>query len=255
MPSPSRDPALAGPLAVASEPPTSAFVPQAPPAHIDLAVPPSPRTHRALRRLQSAHTLGAARTANQPSLISQQRRDLQLNVSPTREPKIARSTVVIPQRARANSDAVSQLTQQMASAGGAAGRRAVGGGAKKPVFSHGHLSLQQIFRDGPSDGDYLGALESARWKVIDEGIKSADDGMVSILVVPSMGMTNASLCISLRCVYTYGLFCWTLRSCPRTTIFHTFTAGPHLHIQKSATTRFARSLRTRCSDDASARPV
>lgn len=51
-------------------------------------------------------------------------------------------------------------------------------GLKKPVFSHGHLSLQQIFRDGPSDGDYLGALESARWKVADEGIKSAEDGMV-----------------------------------------------------------------------------
>lgn len=51
-------------------------------------------------------------------------------------------------------------------------------GLKKPVFSHGHLSLQQIFRDGPSNGDFLGALESARWKVVDEGIKSAEDGMV-----------------------------------------------------------------------------
>jgi cell cycle arrest protein BUB2 len=51
-------------------------------------------------------------------------------------------------------------------------------GLKKPVFSHGNMSLQQIFRDGPSDGDFLGALESARWKVVDEGIKSAEDGMV-----------------------------------------------------------------------------
>lgn len=51
-------------------------------------------------------------------------------------------------------------------------------GAKKPVFSHGHLSLQQIIREGPTDGDFLGALESARWKVIDGGVKSAEDGMV-----------------------------------------------------------------------------
>lgn len=61
-------------------------------------------------------------------------------------------------------------------------------GLKKPVFSHGHLSLQQIFRDGPSDGDYLGALESARWKVIDEGIKSADDGMVCHLFARSASL-------------------------------------------------------------------
>jgi cell cycle arrest protein BUB2 len=51
-------------------------------------------------------------------------------------------------------------------------------GQKNPVFSHGHLTLQQIIRDGPTDGDFMGALESARWKVIDEGVKSADDGMV-----------------------------------------------------------------------------
>jgi multidrug efflux pump subunit AcrA (membrane-fusion protein) len=41
-----------------------------------------------------------------------------------------------------------------------------------------HLTLQQIVRDGPTDGDYVGALETARWKVIDEGVKAAEDGMV-----------------------------------------------------------------------------
>lgn len=40
------------------------------------------------------------------------------------------------------------------------------------------MSLQQIIKEGPRDGDYLGALESARWKVVDEGVKSAEDGMV-----------------------------------------------------------------------------
>lgn len=58
----------------------------------------------------------------------------------------------------------------------AASRRS---GIRKPVFSHGQMSLQQIIRDGPNDGDYVGALESARWKVIDEGVNSAEDGMVS----------------------------------------------------------------------------
>lgn len=55
-------------------------------------------------------------------------------------------------------------------------------GVNKPVFSHGHLSLQQILRDGPNDGDYVGALESARWKVIDEGVKSAEDGMSTVRI-------------------------------------------------------------------------
>ncbi|QPG99811.1 hypothetical protein C2857_002606 [Epichloe festucae Fl1] len=146
-------------------------------AHIDLQVPPSPRTHRALRRLQSAHTLGAARSANQPSLLSQQRRDFQRNASPTRS----------PQRGRANSDAASALMQMSAVAGT---KRT---GLKKPVFSHGHLSLQQIFRDGPSDGDYLGALESARWKVIDEGIKSADDGMSPLRIYVWLVLLDAPI--------------------------------------------------------------
>jgi hypothetical protein len=79
-----------------------------------------------------------------------------------------------PQRVRANSDATPPLVSQMNSV--TATKRA---GQRKPVFSHGHLTLQQILREGPADGDFMGALESARWKVIDEGVKSAEDGMVS----------------------------------------------------------------------------
>ena len=151
-------------------------------SHTDLQVPPSPRTHRALRRLQSAHTLGARAAASstttttssslshQPSLITQQRlREQQRNVSPTRNPSTSRS----PQRIRANSDATPPLVSQMNSV--SATKRA---GQKKPVFSLGHLTLQQILRDGPADGDFMGALESARWKVVDEGVKSAEGGMV-----------------------------------------------------------------------------
>lgn len=137
----------------------------------DSQVPPSPRTHRALRRLQSAHNLGAARPTNQSSLISQQRRDLQRNASPTRDSRGTR----LHQRGRANSDAAPAVVHTSPATAGT--RRS---GLSKPVFSHGHLSLQQLFRDGPSDGDFLGALESARWKVIDEGIPSEEDGMVRL---------------------------------------------------------------------------
>jgi cell cycle arrest protein BUB2 len=41
------------------------------------------------------------------------------------------------------------------------------------------MSLERLIRDGPPDGDVQGALESARLKVLDQGIKSDSDGMVS----------------------------------------------------------------------------
>ncbi|KAK7226607.1 hypothetical protein V2G26_014610 [Clonostachys chloroleuca] len=159
MPSPDREP-----------------IPQLHPPQLPLLQPPpSPRTHRTLRRLQSAHTLGSANRGSifsaHASLISQQRQDQQQrNASPTRS-----SNVI--QRVRANSDATSPMVHQMNAV--TAAKRA---GVNKPVFSHGHLSLQQILRDGPNDGDYVGALESARWKVIDEGVKSAEDGMSTVRI-------------------------------------------------------------------------
>lgn len=181
-----------------SNSPFKAAIPSLPaPVNTQLQAPPSPRTHRALRRLQSAHTLGARarEQAATPSLISQQRqRDTQRNASPTRSSPVpvpapvpapgASSPTVPPQsinrspqrertRGRANSDATPPLVHQMNVV--TASKRA---GSKKPVFSHGHLPLHQIIREGPTDGDFLGALESARWKVIDEGVKSAEDGMV-----------------------------------------------------------------------------
>lgn len=173
-------PAAAAPVAPVA-PASKTAIPSLPiSVTTQLQAPPSPRTHRALRRLQSAHTLGArARDQQQPSLISQQRlRENQRNPSPTRSSPVPGATPApinrSPQRGRANSDATPPLIHQMNLV--TASKRA---GNKKPVFSHGHLSLQQIIREGPTDGDFIGALESARWKVIDEGVKSAEDGMVS----------------------------------------------------------------------------
>lgn len=161
---------MSGPPPTAQEAPAALSSIQ----HGTLQAPPSPQTHRALRRLQSAHALGA-RAAAQASLISQQRREQQLPPSPSRNP-VAGSTTRT--RGRANSDATPPPLYQPTAASNA--RRS---GVKKPVFSHGHLSLQQIIRDGPNDGDFIGALESARWKVIDEGVKAAEDGMVRDTIV------------------------------------------------------------------------
>ncbi|KAF4964291.1 hypothetical protein FSARC_7786, partial [Fusarium sarcochroum] len=168
------------------------------PITTQLQAPPSPRTHRALRRLQSAHSLGArARDQNTPSLISQQRlRDSQRNASPTRSSAaqgagsggFSQSINRSPQRGRANSDATPPLVHQMNVV--TASKRA---GSKKPVFSHGHLSLQQIMREGPRDGDFLGALESARWKVIDEGVKSAEDGMSTLRIYVWLVLLDAPI--------------------------------------------------------------
>jgi cell cycle arrest protein BUB2 len=43
------------------------------------------------------------------------------------------------------------------------------------------LSLDRLIRDGPPDGDLLGGLEATRLKILDQGIKSDGDGMVSTI--------------------------------------------------------------------------
>ncbi|RDA85769.1 hypothetical protein CP532_6312 [Ophiocordyceps camponoti-leonardi (nom. inval.)] len=153
-----------------------------------------PRTHRALRRLQSAHNLGtgpskqSSSSSSSPppplplSLIGQQRMIFGRSSSPNSD--ASRS----PQRGRAYSDATSSMAA--ASDGNVARRRSIG---KRPVFSHGHLSLQHIIRDGPNDGDFNGALESARWKVVDEGIKSAEDGMSTLRIYVWLVLLDAPI--------------------------------------------------------------
>jgi cell cycle arrest protein BUB2 len=41
------------------------------------------------------------------------------------------------------------------------------------------VSLDRLVRDGPVEGDILGGLEATRLKILDQGIKSDTDGMVS----------------------------------------------------------------------------
>lgn len=146
-----------------------------PPITTELQAPPSPRTHRALRRLQSAHSLGS-KTANPPSLISQQRlREQQRNISPIRRDLGNGASSRSPQRGRANSDA--PIVHQLQALGAKRSLRSL---LKRTNAAANGLSLQQLLRDGPPDGDVVGALESARIKILDEGIKSDGDGMVSL---------------------------------------------------------------------------
>jgi cell cycle arrest protein BUB2 len=146
---------------------------------------PSPGPHRALRRLQSAHNLGSSdlRGSAQASLLSQ-RRQQQLqqhqqplgSVSPIRKDQSNASNLLSsnPQtRIRSNSDA----SVMSATGGGAAGRGQETGrgvGVVEPI------SLDRFIRDGPQDRDLVGALESTRLKILDQGIKSDSDGMVGL---------------------------------------------------------------------------
>lgn len=61
------------------------------------------------------------------------------------------------------------------STGPASRRVAIG---KKVVLSD-IPSLDRLIRDGPGDGDLAGALVNMRLKILDQGIKSDSDGMVS----------------------------------------------------------------------------
>ncbi|KAI1760391.1 TBC-domain-containing protein [Hypoxylon sp. FL1150] len=139
-----------------------------------LHAPPSPHTHRVLRKLQSAHNLGAAaRNPSQNSLISQQ--ILQENTpSPSLRGALNRS----PQRNRANSDAATPPSVPSVFPNNIL----MSLSNKRTALSRGlravdTMSLDRLIREGPPDGDVEAALESARLKVLDQGIRSDSDGM------------------------------------------------------------------------------
>ncbi|KAI1341508.1 rab-GTPase-TBC domain-containing protein [Xylariaceae sp. FL0016] len=156
--------------------PTRDAIPNLAPPVTQLHAPPSPRTHRTLRKLQSAHNLGASArvTQNPPSLISQQRlRDVHSrDVSPTRRQALSRS----PQRNRANSDATPPGLLHATSSVSLTNKRSA---LTRTSTAADTMSLDRLLRDGPPDGDLSGALESLRLKVLDQGIKSDSDGMSS----------------------------------------------------------------------------
>ncbi|OIW35090.1 TBC-domain-containing protein, partial [Coniochaeta ligniaria NRRL 30616] len=171
----------------------------------------SPGTHRALRRLQSAHNLGA-KASSQPSLISQQRHQLQLQqlsqhqqlhppnshnqTQHTHQPSSGSpvrrnaSNNRSPQRHRANSDAnanpplVHQANSMPPPKRSALNRRSTAADG---------MSLDRLLREGPPGGDVAGALESARLKILDQGIKSDSDGMSSLRIYVWLILINAPI--------------------------------------------------------------
>lgn len=197
MPSPTRE-------MIRERKDSTTLAPRAPlgiPATMQLhPPPPSPGSHRTLRRLQSAHSLGA-KAASQPSLISQQRfhqlqhqhlpaHRLQLSEHPQlqhplqqqvyppprRNANSNNNTSRSPQRARASSDApfLPILIPQQVGAMTAVRRSAL----SKRSLAADAMSLERLLRDGPPNGDVEGALESTRLKILDQGIKADSDGMV-----------------------------------------------------------------------------
>ncbi|KAL2014951.1 hypothetical protein VTK56DRAFT_6732 [Thermocarpiscus australiensis] len=172
------------------------------PATTQLHPPPSPGIHRTLRRLQSAHSLGAKAATHQPSLISQQRLQLQrqqlqhlhlhqqqkvLYKPPSSTPRRHASINRSPQRGRASSDAPNlhhfgTMSTMIATRRPALSKRSVAADA---------MSLDRLLREGPPNGDVEGALESTRLKILDQGIRSDSDGMSSLRIYVWLILLNA----------------------------------------------------------------
>jgi len=67
------------------------------------------------------------------------------------------------------------------------------------------LSLDRLIREGPPDDDVISALSTMRFKVLDQGIKTDTDGMVSCTADRlALRELTVSFLSSPRVVYTYG---------------------------------------------------
>jgi cell cycle arrest protein BUB2 len=88
------------------------------------------------------------------------------------------STNPSSQRARSNSDAppLPDPAQFAATMTAAKTRPSV---LSKRSLAADAMSLERLIREGPPNGDVEGALESTRLKILDQGIRSDSDGMVS----------------------------------------------------------------------------
>ncbi|KAJ8059421.1 hypothetical protein OCU04_012365 [Sclerotinia nivalis] len=141
--------------------------------------PSSPR--RALRRLQSAHTLGSA--FNQPSLIAQQHKQALQKIIPPVPKDATQSSTTTRSRARSNSDVTNMVPVPTSTA-----RRPT---ANRNLTASESMSLDRLLRDGPPDGDIIGGLESMRLKILDQGVKSDSDGMSSLRIYIWLILLNA----------------------------------------------------------------
>ncbi|KAI1828489.1 rab-GTPase-TBC domain-containing protein [Xylaria intraflava] len=147
---------------------------------IDFQAPLTPRTQRTLRKLQSAHNLGAAaNTTGGPTTILTHQKLQELHsrdISPTRRQALSRS----PRRPRANSDASGSVNpSNLRAASSSTSLRAKRAALSRTPSVADAWSLDRLVRDGPPDDDVIGALANMRFKVLDQGVKSDTDGMSS----------------------------------------------------------------------------
>ncbi|KAI0555200.1 rab-GTPase-TBC domain-containing protein [Xylaria curta] len=146
---------------------------------MELQTPLTPRTQRTLRKLQSAHNLGAATkiTSSSSTLLTQQKlRDSHSrDISPTRRQVLNRS----PQRHRANSDASGSANPlNLRAASSTTSLHAKRVALSRTPSAADSLSLDRLIREGPPGDDVSSALATMRFKVLGQGIKSDIDGMV-----------------------------------------------------------------------------
>ncbi|KAI0193350.1 mitotic check point protein [Xylaria flabelliformis] len=147
---------------------------------MELQTPLTPRTQRTLRKLQSAHNLGAANkiTSSSSTLLTQQKlRDSHSrDISPTRRQALNRS----PRRHRANSDASGNTNPlNLRTASSTTSLHAKRVALSRTPSAADALSLDRLIREGPPGDDVSSALATMRFKVLGQGIKSDIDGMSS----------------------------------------------------------------------------
>ncbi|GAP85965.2 putative cell cycle arrest protein BUB2 [Rosellinia necatrix] len=161
---------------------------------IEFQSPPTPRTQRTLRKLQSAHNLGAAAKiiSSSSTVLNQQklREAHSRDISPTRRQALNRS----PQRHRANSDASgSPNPATLRSATSSTSLHARRAALSRAPSAADALSLDRLIKDGPPDEDVGGALTNMRFKVLDQGVRSDIDGMSSSRIYIWLILLDASV--------------------------------------------------------------
>ncbi|KAK2765406.1 hypothetical protein FQN54_008252 [Arachnomyces sp. PD_36] len=158
--------------------------PQHPSNYPILGAPPTPQSPRALRKFQSHQQL----SSNSPSLITQQRQQLQRNAGtiglrgnsgdaftndqPTPTPS-GTGTMPSHSRTRSNSDvAISRRSSMPAHRQSGSGRKS------RPSLGTGKRStLDTLLRDGPPNGDVEEGLQELRYLVLSNRVDSDIDGM------------------------------------------------------------------------------
>lgn len=143
---------------------------------------PAHRTHRTIRRLNSAHTLGAS--FYNTSLIHQQRQQQVAVGKGGRDDSTTVSTATQNHhRVRSNSDASTTREQAMS-------LKKQNSGLMRKAGEN--ISLDRMIRDGPENG-LPAALEAIRLKILDQGIKSDNDGMSPLRIYVWLILLNAPL--------------------------------------------------------------